>query len=646
MDEKVLKWFPLKIRSHFSLLMGLSKPSQIVARMDELDYDGCALVDVGNLAGCPAIQKGLMDTKKGKRKAKKPILGSQFFICKHDATIKQDNDALDVIYVLAKNENGWKQLIKASSASYKPEFMHKKPRLDLERLASFSPTHDFIVYGGSIGSDLANMLFTDSAIAYKVKSEDEVKSLLVEKWSIKLLEQIEKYKTLFGAENVFLEVELMDPIPAAVLLAKAMRWAGKKTGVDCIAVANSCYPKKVDAADQRILLCSAQETTMRDIQERLNTIEIQTSRFFTSNSYHIPTIEEIRAVNTEEEIANTMKVADMCSTFDLGDKPRFPQFPCPDGKTPDELLKLHCADGWKSKVVPIAKDKETQKIYSDRVKKELDVFLAARLSSYFLITEEIIQWARSKKIRTGIGRGSGAGCLVSYLLGIVKANPIPYDLLFERFYNAGRNTADRVALPDIDSDFETYRREEVIQHIRDLYGHDKVCQMSTFSRLQGRGALKEVLRAHERVSFEEMNIITESIPDEAEISDQLQVMREETGEASIIRWALENNVEELKQWCFLTPEGKLDGPLSLDFEQAIRLEGTKKSMGKHASGLIICSDVLADIVPMVWDKSSDEMIVGVDMRDAEAMGLVKFDILGTAVLDKLSMSQRIIRGEQ
>lgn len=244
----------------------------------------------------------------------------------------------------------------------------------------------------------------------------------------------------------------------------------------------------------------------------------------------------------------------------------------------------------------------------------------------------------------GLGvHNSAAGCLVSYLIGITNVDPIKYDLLFERFYNAGRNTADRVALPDIDVDFEARYRQDVIQYLRDKYGADKVCQMSTFSRMQGRAAMKDVLRAHSRCSEEEANRITEFIPDESEISDQLQEMREETGEASIIRWALEHNGDKLKDWCYLDEAGELQGPLALDFAQAIRLEGTKRNMGKHASGVIISSEPLAEICPMLTDKSTGHAVIGVDMTDAEKMGFVKFDILGLQSLDKIHRAQNMIR---
>lgn len=201
----------------------------------------------------------------------------------------------------------------------------------------------------------------------------------------------------------------------------------------------------------------------------------------------------------------------------------------------------------------------------------------------------------------------------------------------------------KASLPDIDSDFPARSRDDIIAYAEKKYGPDRVCQMATFSRMQGRGALKDVLRAHERCNYEQMNQITAPIPDEAAISDELQEMLEAGEEPSIIRWALENVPDQLREWCWLNDDGELDGPLALDFAQAIRLEGTKRSQGKHASGVIISAVPLADVVPMVHDKSTGKMMVGVDMRDAEEMGLVKFDILGVAVLDKLQDAEQIVR---
>lgn len=196
-------------------------------------------------------------------------------------------------------------------------------------------------------------------------------------------------------------------------------------------------------------------------------------------------------------------------------------------------------------------------------------------------------------------------------------------------------TPRRNALPDIDCDFSVWARDAVLAYLRRTYGEDRVCQMSTFGRMQGRAALKDVLRAHDRCSFEEMNAITAAIPDEAAISDDLQEMLEAGEDPSIIRWALEHNAEALAPYCRLAPDGSLDGPLAADFAQAIRLEGTRRSHGKHASGVVVCSEPVADVVPMARDPGGGPMIAGWDMHACEAAGLVKFDVLGVAALDKL-----------
>ena len=257
--------------------------------------------------------------------------------------------------------------------------------------------------------------------------------------------------------------------------------------------------------------------------------------------------------------------------------------------------------------------------------------------------------AKSRGEVVGAGRGSAAGSLVLYLLGVTDIDPLEYDLIFERFYNAGRSSGGRISLPDVDMDFEKQKREDTIDYIKSQYGYDKVAQIMTFSRMQGRSALKDVLRAHSACSYDEMNLITGWIPDEAEISDQLQEMREADkesggdGDASIIQWALENHAEELSQWCYIDDNGSLQGSMARRFEQAIRLEGTKRSQSKHAAGIVISQSPLDKVCPMVYDKKSGEMIAGMEMGDLESMGHVKFDILGVAMLDKIHGVQNIIK---
>ena len=239
----------------------------------------------------------------------------------------------------------------------------------------------------------------------------------------------------------------------------------------------------------------------------------------------------------------------------------------------------------------VGEDEALQQEYGDRFRKELQVIKDADLFGYFLIVQDIIRHVeKDMGCLAGPGRGSAAGCLISYLIGITKIDPVKYDLLFERFYNAGRNTGGHVSLPDIDMDVPAKRRDDVIDYLKKTYGKGQVSQMITFGRLQGRSAIKEVLRINEACSFGEMNAITKSIPNEAEISDQLVEMDDE--DRSIIRWALINRPDDLRDFCHVTDNGKLEGDYAAYFQQAIDLEGTFKTQGKHAAGVVISKDPL------------------------------------------------------
>lgn len=226
---------------------------------------------------------------------------------------------------------------------------------------------------------------------------------------------------------------------------------------------------------------------------------------------------------------------------------------------------------------------------------------------------------------------SAGGTLVAYMLGITGINPIPHDLIFERFYNAGRNTKDRVSYPDIDVDVPVHKRQEMINYIKEKYGHNRVCHIATFGALKGKGAIKEVLRVNNVCEPKEIDLITAHIPEDFKIADVM----EESDETSVLRWVLQNEPKELSDWCFLNEDGTLGGDYAEYFRQAINLEGTYKSRGKHPSGIIISPTELDTTCPMMWDSKSEEKIAGLNMGDLEEIGLVKFDILGLLALDKL-----------
>jgi len=599
--------------THYSLLDGLSKPEQIAKRCQKIGAKSCALTDHGSISG--AVQFHINMKKVGI----KPILGCEIYICEQKADIRtKENNKLSHFILLAKNYQGWRNLIKIVSATNNPEFFYHKPRIDLETLSELLDGN-IIGFCGHLGSTLANL----------IKNQSDPMSLGTN--------FVHQMQDIFGKNNFFLESQLIDQENCTdqLQLTETIRRIARATDTKLIATPDAHYCESEDAVDQRILLCNNLKLTLSDINRKILSSEdnIPMGCFFKSDKYHIPSFEEMRDIHTQEEIENTNYVSSLCESYDIGNKPLLPGFDCPSGLSPDEYLRELCRNGWREKIAPKV-NKEDQSIYVERIKNELDVLQGAGLSSYFLIVQDIVDYVKSNQWLAGPGRGSAAGCLVSYLIGITGIDPIPYNLIFERFYNIGRSSKDRVSLPDIDIDVPINKRDYIIDYIKNKYGDKRVAQMLTFNTMKGRGALKEVLRVYGNISFEEMNNITKFIPDEAKIADELQEMKEETGESSIIRWALENSSDKLKEWCYINEENQLDGPLAKRFEQAIRLEGTKSNQSKHAAGIVISKENLEDICPMVYDNKNNQIIAGMEMNDLEHLGVIKFDVLGLAFLDK------------
>lgn len=614
----ILRW------AMYSLLDGLSQPRTIAERCQEIGATSCALTDHGNIAGSVKFYTEM------KKKGIKPILGCEVYLCDQDPKIKtKENKDLTHFVILAKNYEGWKSLIRIVSESNQPDHFYHKPRLNIETLAQYC-NNNIIGFCGHAGSYLADRISENNQ--------------LVGDWRNIGIDQIGKLKDIFGKDNFFLEAQLMDSVnsPIQTVLTGAMRDLAKITNTKIISTPDAHYCRKEDAVDQRVLLCNNLKTTFPEISRKIsNDEEVPLGCFFTSDNFHILSPEEMGHFHTEEEMENTKLVDALCENYNILDKPHLPPFPCPDGANPDEYLRQLCRNGWRDKIANVI-DKDLQNDYVNRIKYELEVLQGADLSSYFLIVQDIVNYVRSNNWLPGPGRGSAAGCLVSYLIGITSIDPIKYGLLFDRFYNAGRNSKDHISMPDIDVDVPINKRENVIEYIKQCYGADKVSQMITFNTIKGRGAIKDVLRVYGNISFDEMNKITKSIPDEAKIADDLQEMKEETGEASIIRWALENEPDKLKEWCYIDEKNELQGPLAKRFEQAIRLEGTKSNQSKHAAGIAISAQPLNTLCPMVYDSKNDQLIAGMEMQDLEALGIIKFDILGVAMLDKIMTIQDIL----
>ena len=635
----------LHCHSEFSLLDGISKIGDIVKRCKFLGMNSIAISDHGSLSSCVKFSDTLQ------KENIKPILGIELYTCP-DLAIKDRN--LEHLVVLAKNLQGWKQLIKLVSESNKPENFYYKPRLDLPTLSKFLDGN-IIGFSGHLGSHLSNVLFKEGANPYNLENQNEIRELLKNDWLEQGANKASELETLFGVGNFFIEIQLIDrkTLKSVDVVVEKLREISKQTGIKCIATPDAHYCEREDAIDQRVVLCTNMNTTLKDVYTKLSYGEdVGLATFFKSNNYHIPSYDDMVEVGcTEEELSNTNLIADLCEIYKITRNPQLPQYTTPNGQSSEDYLRELCRAGYKNKIWEITQTiKElgiNKEEYGKRFEHELKILTEAKLGDYFLIVKDIIDYAKNQGQLIGCGRGSASGSLILYLLGVTQIDPIKYNLLFARFFNYGRLSKDHISLPDVDMDFEMQHREDIIQFIKDRFGHDKVAQIITFSRMQGRSALKDVLRVNSTCTFSEMNQITSYVPDEAEIADELQEMREnsEDGEASIVMWALENRAEQLKQWCYLDENHQCQGPLSKRFEQAIRLEGTKRSTGKHAAGVVISGESLSDICPMVYDKKGKEILVGVDMVGAESLGLTKFDILSIGALDKIHIIQNLVNNE-
>lgn len=404
--------------------------------------------------------------------------------------------------------------------------------------------------------------------------------------------------------------------------------------------AKSHYVNKEQADLHRVVLCGKLKTTLHKIKK--NGPPDEFAPYFESSDFYVRDRTRASKLMVDDPRMDDFdEIFNKVENYNILSKPMLPKFDIPENyKSEGDYLRHLARQGWMKLLNDKIKNEEQRKIYGDRFNKEFSVIEKADLFGYFLIVWDILNWCREQGWMVGPGRGSAAGCLISYLVSITEIDPIEFDLLFERFYNEGRNTEDHISLPDVDMDVPGKKRDEIITRLKEKYGHSNVSQMLTFGRLQGRSAMKEVLRVNDACGFAEMNEITKYIPDEAAISDQLAEMDED--DRSIIRWSLLNRADDLMDYCHINDDGNLEGDFAEYFKQAIEIEGTFKTQGKHAAGVVISAEPLFKVCPMVNPKSGDEKIAGLEMNDLEALGHVKFDLLGLNLLDKLMYIKELV----
>ncbi|MBI2026124.1 MAG: DNA polymerase III subunit alpha [Candidatus Levybacteria bacterium] len=566
--------------SEYSLLDGLSKIKDMVSRVKELGMNAIAITDHGNMYGVIQFYKECVAENI------KPIIGAEIYVAKrsrHDKEAGIDSDANHLI-LLAKDFNGYKNLMKIISVAGLEGYYYR-PRTDLELLEKYSK--GLICLSACLSGFVTEPL---------LKNQDKIAQ-----------ERATRLSQIFGKGNFYLEIQKHINIPDQDNVNPKLIDLSQKMGIPLVATNDNHYIKPDDAEAQEALLCIQTQTFIADKDRKLTMIE--------SPDFYIKSPEEMTGlfVQTPEAIENTVKIADKCNFEIPLNKWIMPSFEVPKAKTPADIMREKVAQGLKKRYREITKE------IRQRVDYELSVILGKGYETYILIVADFVAWAKSKGITVGPGRGSNAGSIVSYALGISDIDPLFFKLPFERFLNPMRPSP-----PDIDLDFADNRRDEVIEYVRQKYGHDKVAQIITFGTMEARGSVRDVGRVL-GYPYAIPDRIAKMIPPGWQ------------GHAMTIDKALEQS-PELK--IAYTMEDDTKRILNL----ARKLEGVARHASVHAAGVVIADKDITEYTPLQRETNGEKIITQYDMysigADFAGVGLLKIDFLG---LRNLTIIQEALR---
>jgi len=555
------KFTHLHVHSHYSLLDGLSKIPDLLDYTKELGMDAVAVTDHGVLYG------NIQFYKEAKKRGIKPIFGMEAYIAARSMHDKQPgiDDKRYHLTLLAKNNTGYKNLIQLSSKSHLEGFYYK-PRVDKKLLREYSA--GLIALSGCLNGEISRAILSGN------KSEAE--SLIAE------------YTDIFGKENFYLELQHHPNIPEQIKLNSELKKLGKKLSLEVVATQDSHYLRPEDAEAQDILLA---------IQTGDKTTDEKRGLTMKDEDFSLKSPQEMAEAfkDIPSALENTQKIADMCDVdIELG-KYQLPYFEVPKGKTQDKYLRELCEKGL---VIRYGSKYKESKV-RERLNYELDVIKKTGFASYFLIVQDFVNWAKSKGIVVGPGRGSAAGSIASYLLNITDIDPLKYDLIFERFLQIDRNE-----LPDIDIDFADTRRDEVLEYVSKKYGRENVAQIITFGTMAARAAVRDVGRAL-NYPYEFCDKVAKTIP---------------------MMMNFEQALRESQEFALLY-QGDRDARRLID--TARKLEGVARHASTHACGVVITKEPLTNSVPLqLSSQSSTAQISQYEMHAIEDLGLLKMDFLG------------------
>ncbi|MEI6631297.1 MAG: DNA polymerase III subunit alpha [bacterium] len=563
----------LHLHTQYSLLDGACRITDLLALAKQYKMDSLAITDHGNMFG--AIEFYLEAQKAGI----KPIIGCETYIAPASRLEKSSvgiDEASYHLILLVKDEIGYQNLIKLVSIGYLEGFYYR-PRIDKEVLSQY---HEGLIglsacLKGEVPSLLQQRRFNDA-----LKAADELSSIL-------------------GKDNFYLEIQ-ENLIPEQKIVNDGLIRISKELGLPLVATNDVHYLLKEHAKSHEALLCIQTQTTLDDP----NRMRFQTEEFYFKSPQEMKELFK----DTPGAVANTLEVAARCNLELDFSKIHLPRYDPPEGKTKEEFLGGLCQDGLKKRFPVVDKNIE------ERLAHELKIIKDTGFVSYFLIVWDFVHYAKEKHIPVGPGRGSAAGSLVSYILGITDINPLKYGLLFERFLNP-----ERIGLPDIDIDFCYERRQEVIDYVTKKYGQENVAQIITFGTMQARAVIRDVGRVM-AISYADVDRIAKMIPPDPNLT---------------LKDALESEAELKNLY-------KNDPQITQLIRTALSLEGLNRHASIHAAGVVIADKPLDNYMPL-FKTQDDQITTGYSMSILEKIGLLKVDFLGLRTLTVIDSALKIIK---
>jgi DNA polymerase-3 subunit alpha len=564
----------LHVHSEYSLLDGACRIPELTKRAAELKMPALALSDHGNLFGAIEFYK------ECRAQGIKPIIGCEVYLATGDLEEKKAGNAREAathLLLLAKNETGYRNLVKLVSIAHL-EGMYYKPRIDKKRLAQYSE--------GLIG--------TSACLA------GEVARFITAGRTKEAEQSIDSFKNIFAPGDFYLEIADHGVPQQRTVITEHLKYA-KQFGLKIVATNDVHYVRKEHAAAHDVLLCIQTGAKIND-ENRMR---------YHSPEFYLKTTEEMAALFKEvpESLATTLEIAEKCDLKLVLGENKFPAYPPPEGETREGYLRRLCEEGLVRRFGPRAQEPELRQ----RLDFELDVLGKTGFISYFLIVWDFIDYAKRHDIPVGPGRGSAAGSLIAYVLGITDLDPLRYGLFFERFLNP-----ERISPPDIDVDFCYNRRGEVIDYVRQKYGQKSVAQIITFGTLGAKMAIRDVGRVM-GLSYGEADRLAKMIPFDPKMT-------------------LEKAFEASPDFKRAYEEEEVSRQV---IDSAITLEGVSRQAGVHAAGVVISDRDLTDYVPLTLDDHG-AIVTQYSMDPLGELGLLKMDFLGLKTLTVIQDALRLV----